>query len=375
MKLTHGRSIQFVTVFFLLGTASLDAASRAKNVILFLADAAGVPVVNAAAAYKGSPLSLYIQSMPNIGLMDTSTSTAWVSDSAAGMTAIVTGRKTAPGVLSQSDSAIRGKKDGETLKTILEYAEQRGLSTGVISTDRVTGATPAACYAHSNSRSKAGEIFVQLLKPQYGDGVDVLIGNGKNVLDDAGKVAGTDVAAGLKQRGYAMLKTVDEFKSTSGRAIVLSDAPAFDVAAAVEHTIQLLSRNRKGYFLMVEVDAHTSNLREGLDRFLLLDRIIEKTVRTAGKDTLVIFAADHSFDTRLRGGMKGETLVPPAGASKEALASPKAPIRVLGGHTGEEVMVAAQGPGAERIRGYFPNAKLFEFMMAAYGWKPDPKAR
>jgi alkaline phosphatase len=362
-------------VFSIWLATTLAAAPKAKNVILFLGDAAGVPVINAAAAYKGSPQSLFIQKMPYVGLMDTSPASAWVSDSAAGMTAIVTGQKTENGVLSQSATAIRGKKDGETLKTILEYAEQRGLSTGVISTDRVTGATPAACYAHSNSRSKAGEIFAQLLKPPYGDGVDVLIGGGKNVLAEADKAAGADVSAGLKNRGYVVLTTVDEFKTTSGRAVVLIEQAPFDVAAAVEHAIGALSRNRKGYFLMVEVDAHTSNLREGLDRFLLLDRIIERTARTAGKNTLVIFAADHSFDTRLRGGNKGDVLVPPASASKEALASPKAPIRVLGGHTGEEVVVAAQGPGAERVRGFFPNTRLFEIMLAAYGWKPDSKGR
>jgi alkaline phosphatase len=355
--------------------ATLMAAPRARNVILFLGDAAGLPVINAAAAYKGAPQSLFIQKMPHVGLMDTSPASAWVSDSAAGMTAIVAGEKTENGVLSQSSSAIRGKKDGEPLKTILEYAEQHGLSTGVISTDRVTGATPAACYAHSNSRSNAGEIFAQLLKPPYGDGVDVLVGGGKNVLADAGKAAGTDVAAGLKSRGYAVLKSIDEFKSAPGRSVVLVEQAGFDVAAAVERSVEMLSRNRKGYFLAVEVDAHTDNLRNGLDRFLLLDRIIERTVRTAGKDTLVIFAADHSFDTRLRGGKKGDDLVPPADAPKEVTASPKAPIRVVGGHTGEEVVVAAQGPGAERVRGFFPNTRLFEIMLAAYGWQPDPKAR
>ena len=43
------------------------------------------------------------------------------------------------------------------------------------------------------------------------------------------------------------------------------------------------------------------------------------------------------------------------------------------GHTGEEVLVAAQGPGAERVRGYMANTDMFRVMMAAYGW-PLPKA-
>ena len=99
------------------------AQPRAKNVILFHADAGGLPTVNAASIYGyGKAQALYIQSMPHIGLSDTSSASNWVSDSAAGMTAIVTGQKTHNGVVSQAPDAVRGVKDGKPLKTILEYA-------------------------------------------------------------------------------------------------------------------------------------------------------------------------------------------------------------------------------------------------------------
>jgi alkaline phosphatase len=355
-----------VTLIILWLAAGLAAQPRAKNVILFLGDAGGLPVVNAAAAYKGTPQSLFIQRMPHIGLMDTSTASAWVTDSAAGMTAIVTGRKTHSGVISQSDAAVRGKTDGEALKTILEYAEERGLSTGVITNDRVTGATPAACYAHVNDRKKQGEIFVQLLKPRFGDGVDLLIGVGKAVLEEAAAVA-PGVEAGLRQRGYAVLQSLEEFQPSARRAIVLLPSAQFDLAATVRRATEVLARNSKGYFLMVECDLHTDNLKQGLDRALLLDGIIEETARRVGRDTLIVFTADHSFDTRLKGGRKGDPLIVADGAGSAAAAN--APIRVDGGHTGEEVLVAAQGPGAERVRGFFPNTQLFHIMMAAYGWK------
>jgi alkaline phosphatase len=65
------------------------------------------------------------------------------------MTAIVTGQKTHNGVISQSTAAERGIRDGEPLKMILEYAEERGLSTGVVSNSSMADATPAACYAHA----------------------------------------------------------------------------------------------------------------------------------------------------------------------------------------------------------------------------------
>src|SRR3954451_16883004 len=91
-----------ILVLFLAGT-SLFAQQRAKNVILFLGDAGGLSTLNAASihGYK-EPLSLYVQRMPHIGLSETSSTDSWVTDSAAGMTAIVTVRKTANGVLSEA---------------------------------------------------------------------------------------------------------------------------------------------------------------------------------------------------------------------------------------------------------------------------------
>src|SRR5512143_2019570 len=109
--------------------ASAGAGPKAKSVILFLGDAGGLPTISAAAIEAGRPQQLFIQRMPWIGLMETSDASEWVTDSAAAMTAIVTGEKTQNGVLSQSDSAVEGQKDGRILKTILEYAEERGLST------------------------------------------------------------------------------------------------------------------------------------------------------------------------------------------------------------------------------------------------------
>ena len=87
---------------------STRATARARHVILFLADAGGIPTIHAASLLaSGSPRGLFVQSMPHVALVDTSAADAWVTDSAAGMTAIVTGRKTNNGVLSQGPDAIR----------------------------------------------------------------------------------------------------------------------------------------------------------------------------------------------------------------------------------------------------------------------------
>jgi alkaline phosphatase len=83
--------------------------------------------------------------------------------------------------MSQTASAVKDVRDGDTLKTILEYAEERGLSTGIISNDDRTGVTIAAVsafYAHTNNRQRSADIFQQLLHPKFGNGVDVVIGTG-----------------------------------------------------------------------------------------------------------------------------------------------------------------------------------------------------
>jgi alkaline phosphatase len=355
-------------------SAGAPAAERARNVILFIGDAGGLPTLNAASLYGyDRPQALFIQKMPNIALMDTSTAGNWVTDSAAGMTAIVTGRKTHNGVLSQADDAVRGTRDGARLKTILEYAEERGLSTGVISNDSMAGATPAACYAHANNRSDTAGIIAQLGRPASGNGVDLVLGSGRSAIYKAAASAGLDLDAMLRGAGYALLASPDAVRPDTARAVALTDASDYDLSATVANAIGALSRNPKGYFLMVEWDLHTDDVKQGLDRTLVIDRVIRETAEKAGPRTLVIFAADHSFDIRVRGGGKGRPLLPEPASGSAPPASP--PLRMDDGHTGEEVVVAAQGPGARRVHGFISNTDLFRIMMSAYGWKEDAAAR
>ncbi|HBY62554.1 MAG TPA: alkaline phosphatase, partial [Solibacterales bacterium] len=276
------------------------SSPRAKNVILFLADAAGVSTVNAASIHGHSaPQKLFVHSWPHIGLSDTSPVKNWVSDSAAGMTAIVTGQKTHNGVISQGADTVRGKQDGTPLKTLLEYAEERGLSTGVMSNVTITDATPAACYAHANDRRKWGEIFLQLFTPRFGDGVDFLYGPGRKRIWEDVKALGKDadaVAAAARRPVYTSLAAapVDE-----KRPLIVVDG-AVDLSAAAKRAIELLSKNPKGYFLMIESDAHTDDPKAGLDRLVAFDALIRDIAAiTKPSETLLLFTADHSFDLRV----------------------------------------------------------------------------
>ena len=348
----------------------------AKNVVLFLADAGGIPVINAASLHGyGAPRRLFIQRMPNIGLSDTTPTDSFVSDSAAGMTAIVTGHKTKNGVIAQSAEAERKVADGAPLKTILEYAEERGMSTGIITSDALTGATPAALYAKVNDRGMTSAIYQQIFTPRFGDGPDVMIGAGRPAIAKALIADKIELDQYSKDKGRPVLKTLDEIEAGATRVLVVSETAAFDVQRAIRTALSILSRNPRGYFLMVEWDTHTDNVRRGLDRMVQLDQAIERTASSVGGDTLILFTADHSFAFRVRGGDATEPLL--AGLDQaEAQAQVEGrsdrrtrAIQMENSHTGEEVLVAAQGPGANRVKGYLANSDLFGIMMDALGLK------
>lgn len=367
-----------VLVALLLMPALLTAQGRAKNVVLFLADAGGIPTITAASLHsQGVSRGLFIQKLPYIALSDTSTASQVVTDSAAGMTAIVTGQKTHNGVISQASDTVRGQADGAALKTILEYAEQHGLATGLVTNDSLTGATPAALYAHANDRAQSAVIFQQAFAPRFGDGVDVMIGPGRAAITKSLVAAGLDIDAVARAANRRIHAALSDVPDDARRAIVLLDSSDFDLEQAVLAAHRILSRNSKGYFLMVEGDTHTDDVRRGLDRMIALDKTIATMSSVVGRDTLLLFTADHSFDIAVRGGLLGKPLLDGLEAEQaRAAVEKRRNIRIPGvrmdnGHSGEPVMIGAMGPGADRVRGYMSNTDVFQVMMRAYGWKAD----
>lgn len=348
---------------------------RARNVILFLADAAGVSTLHAASVMAyGEPLRLHIQQWPNLGLSETSPVDQFVSDSANGMSSIMTGVKTRNGVISQSPAAVRGQQDGDPTKTLVEYAEERGLLTGVVSSQSIADATPAATYAHSNDRGKWGEIFPQAFAPRFGDGVDVLIGAGRQRIGEQLSARGSGFDALSQAHDRPIYGSLDAAPQTNRRPVVVADQ--IDVSAASLRALELLEQSPEGYLLVIEWDAHTDDARKGLQNVADFDQLIrEIESRVDLDDTLLIFTADHSFGLQIDGGRRGEDVMQgydawKASGSDEDLVRLEHVI-VNRSHTAEEVPVLAIGAGAERVRGYFSNTHLFRIMMDAYGWTPD----
>lgn len=338
-------------------------AGEARNVIVFLGDAGGVPTLSAGGILAHDrPQSLFIQSMPNIALSDTSALDVWVTDSAAGMTAIMTGKKTNNAMVSMTPATTPGGKP-TSIKTLLEYAEQRGLSTGVVTNQPIWDATPAATFAHVAKRSDKDAIFAQMLAPRFGDGVDILIGKGRADALASFAARGTSADKAFGKAGYRFGED-PALVAGATRAAVLRDSD-FAPTPAVEATIAQLAKNPRGYFLMVEWDMHTDDPRAGLRHVVEMDDMIRRIHEIAGKDTLILFTADHSFGLRMTGGSRDKPL------AEQYDPASKSVISVEPSHTGEEVVVAASGPGAEQVQGFMPNTRLFDIMLSALGWKRD----
>jgi alkaline phosphatase len=335
---------------------------RARNVILFVGDGMGISTITAARILdgqnKGRPGEenrLAFETFPNLALVKTYSVNQQTPDSAPTMTAMVTGVKTKDGILSINENVVRGEQAsvaGNTLKTILELAEENGLSTGVVSTARVTHATPAACYAHSADRdwesdadtpaaqlsAGAKDIARQLLESPYGDGLEVALGGGRSYFlpatasdpEDAGtkgrRKDGRDLTAewaarpksayvwnkaafdaidpkktdhllGLFERSH-MEYEADRSKDTGGEPS-LSDMTA--------KAIDVLARNKKGYFLMVEggrIDHahHAGNASRALQDTIAMAEAVQTALKKSGdSDTLVLVTADHSHTFTIAG--------------------------------------------------------------------------
>src|SRR5262245_29992575 len=185
-------------------------ARRAKNVILFVGDGMGIATVTASRIFEGQRKGqsgednrLSFEEFPQLALVRTFSANQQVSDSAPTATAMVTGWHANDGALSVGPEVAENEADAARVapyahQTILELAESRGLSTGVVSTARITHATPASNYAHTPNRDweYAGQlpatatlpdIAAQLVQRQKtGNGIEVVLGGGRSALLDTG---------------------------------------------------------------------------------------------------------------------------------------------------------------------------------------------
>lgn len=333
--------------------------SKAKNVILFIGDGMGVSTLTAARIFEGQRRGesgeenrLSFEQFPYSALSKTYSANQQTSDSAPTAAAIMTGIKTDEGVLSVDQNVVRGNYKtvaGNETKTILEMAEESGRSTGIVSTARITHATPGATYSHSPDRdwesdsdisrrskeaSEAGfpDIARELIEFKYGDGLEVALGGGRSKFMPMEQNDPEDinlsgersdkrdlVAEWLKKyKGSAYVwnkqqfDAIDPTKTKHLLGLFQRSHMQYEydrkndrggepsLAEMTSKAIDVLSQNKKGYFLMVEggrIDHahHDGNAYRALSDTVALSDAVRAAVGKVDLDeTLIIVTADHS---------------------------------------------------------------------------------
>ncbi|KAM4652757.1 alkaline phosphatase-like [Discoglossus pictus] len=330
----------------------------AKNIMIFLGDGMGVSTITATRILKGQMAGqlgedsqLEMEKFPYVALSKTYNTDAQVPDSAGTATAFLCGVKTNKGMLGVSAATVLGQcntSKGNEVESILKWAKVAGKSIGVVSTTRVTHATPAAAYAHSADRdwhsdtSMPPEAIAQGCKDiarQLVENIpdmDVIMGGGRKYMYpwDTPDVEYPDnpKANGTRRDGRDLIRIWEENKPPgkvsryiwNRNQLIDLDPQEVDyvmglfepgdldyeldrsnstdpsLSEMVQVSIRLLKKNPKGFALLVEggrIDHghHAGKASYALHEAVEFDRAIGFAGElTSEKDTLTVVTADHS---------------------------------------------------------------------------------
>lgn len=329
---------------------------KPKNIILLIGDGMGVAQVFSAATVNNGVLNM--TQMPFTGFSKTQSANDYITDSAAGGTAISAGQRTYNGALAVDTDTL-------DIPTILEISKSNGYATGLVSSSSITHATPASFIAHQPSRNMQEEIAADFI----GSDIDIFIGGGRKFF--AERKDGRNLLDELKKDNYYVFNSLDEAASIDSGKLAILTADNHNKAypergemlpEATEKAINVLKNNSNGFFLMVEgsmIDwgGHDNNTAYVVQETLDFDRAIGKALEFASSnnETLVVITADHET-----GGM---TLNGGDINKKEVSAK-----YTTGGHTAVMVPVFAYGAGADKFTGTYNNTEVFHKMMEAFGF-------
>lgn len=334
-----------------------DARSRVKNVILLIGDGMGLAQLYAGLTANQGQLNL--TQLLNIGFSKTSAADTYITDSAAGATAMATGEKT-------NNRAIGVDATGAARPAIPALIRPWQMVSGLISAGSVTDATPAAFYAHQPDRSFERDIAADFLSSP----VQVLIGGGYRFFNEE-KVLDT-----LQQRGYAVAGEFAQLPGLKAPFVLLDDQAVVSVGqgrkdfltASLRKTLSVLSPNPAGFFVMAEgaqIDygGHANDVRYVVQEMLDFDRAVGEALRFADQngETLVIVTADHETGglTLLDGDLK-RGYVDGHFSTND--------------HTGVMVPVFAYGPHSLDFRGVYENTAIHHKIIDILRqYQPAPK--
>ena len=346
-------------------------AADAKNVIFFLGDGMGPSVVTASRIFKyGEDGSLNMDKLERTARIKTFSNDAQTTDSAPSMAAYMTGVKMNNEVISMAQETIAREPGrdangnlgvdncpagGKSVPTILELAKAKGKAVGAITTTELTHATPATTFSHICNRNAQYAIAAQSVpggagyNTALGDGVDVLMGGGRNhytpysATNKFGRVDGRNLLTEFAAKGYTVAanktemaaapnnkKFIGLYSTRSHLEYELDRTAATPLGEGATQpslsemtlkAISLLSQNSNGYFLMVEggrIDhaLHGINAKRALSDTIAFDdaikAAIDKIRETDPKleNTLIVVTADHDHTMAFNGyGKRGNPIL------------------------------------------------------------------
>ncbi|UJH90078.1 alkaline phosphatase [Antarcticibacterium sp. 1MA-6-2] len=319
-----------------------DSKAKPKNVILMIGDGNGLGQISSAViANKGQ---LTITQLKDIGLIKTSAYDDLVTDSAAGGTAMATGKKT-------NNRAVGTGPEGEQLSNITEILANHGFINGVMTTDNITGATPSSFYAHQSERDNSTGILKDLLQSSL------------NFFVSAGAKDYSSIRKKFEKKDISSLRHFN-----NKLAIYLSEVQISDPSSRgnlfpkhVKEVLKKLGEQEKPYFLMIEgakIDSngHSNNIGGIVQEMLDFDEAIAEVLKAADKDqnTLVVITADH--ETSGFGIVKGSN-------ENDEIEGDF----LTNDHTATMVPVFSYGPQSERFTGVYENTEIFRKISRSLG--------
>ncbi|VVB70553.1 Alkaline phosphatase [uncultured archaeon] len=391
----------------------LSNEASPRNVIVMIGDGMGYAQLTAARWEKAEEnLSIYQNTSLNMdrmeydGYVSTNSYNSFITDSAAAITAIAAGQKSANDVLNQDHTAIWKKKDGKNLTTIAETAKMDGYAAGAITTTRITHATPAGFYAHINDRDSEASIAQELLA----SGLDVAMGGGYKYFIAENQITpfggrskrddNRDLINEARKLGYTFVYNASALNSvnlnSTGKLLGIfdddhmlyeiqrtkgtrNDEPS--LAVMTSKAIDVLSKNPRGFILLVEggrIDhaGHARSYSNVTSETLAFDDAVRvaQDFQKLSRNTLIIVTADHETGG-LNLGARNVTDYPKgmvpffgAGLLKIPGSQNNYTLATEAPHSGVDVPIMASGPGADKVsRGRLNNTQIYGLMKEALG--------
>lgn len=319
---------------------------KIKNVILLIGDGNGLAQLAAAMYANNNQLTL--TQLKNLGLIKTQSADDFTTDSAAAGTALASGQKV-------KNRSIGMLPDGTPATNLPEYLAPYGFNSGIITTDHLTGATPAAFFAHQPERDLTRNIATDLAKSP----LSLFIGGGKSdfmgsetVQLDNLEMAGFILAPSLQVLASQKAAKTGYFASNRGLP-KMSDGRLDFLPEATKAGIDFLDSKNQPFFLMIEsafIDSggHANEvgtvIKEGID----FDQAVAQALRFADRDgqTLVLVTADHET---------GGVTIPQGNTADNTVELEFS----TEDHTGLMVPVFAYGPHSHVFRGVYENTEIF----------------